>query len=642
MARIPDDTKPFIVGDSIGDILAEARIELGRKRLSPGRSVKTVCPACGGGSTREDSLSVKLDDDGQGVTWHCKRGTCGGNRLIPGGGRIDGGQRRPFGGNGDEEPRRRERPPVVKPTLHRQSEQQRPESLYALFEKRGISRETVDEFGIYGIARRWPQTEERDGKQAVVKDGEGEVVFVSKPTLVFPYVWRGEVVNRKFRSVDKQFAQDRDSLRTLFNADAVTSPDEVILCEGEFDVMALWEAGFRQVVSLPDGTPQKLLDEDDPKRQDDQRFDPLENCAEILAPAKRIVIATDADVPGGYLAEEFARRLGRARCWRVRYPEGCKDSNDVLQKHGADALRECIQRAEPWPLAGLWSPKPGSLREWLMSGREPRGLDCGIRALDEVARLPHGGGWLTVVTGIPSHGKSSFLRCWLPYVAQKHDVGIVWWSPEDNRPEVLAVKVAEVLKGQPAREAGTLMPEWMMAEAEDWIRERITFLYADNPDVEHTLDWAMARAIEAKRRHKRQLFVVDPWNEVEHQLGRNESETQYVGRSLRKLKAWGRSEAMDVLICAHPVKLIADPKTKKYPKATLYDVNGGANWANRADLGITIYRERNGEMQVICQKARFPAFGKREAMATLKVDPRTGRLGSIAQQDTLPEENGDG
>jgi hypothetical protein len=36
--------------------------------------------------------------------------------------------------------------------------------------------------------------------------------------------------------------------------------------------------------------------------------------------AVRIVIATDNDAPGDALAEELARRLGRERCWRVRWP----------------------------------------------------------------------------------------------------------------------------------------------------------------------------------------------------------------------------------------------------------------------------------------------------------------------------------
>lgn len=617
MAR---EAKPgFWVGESLAEILAEVGISTPRGLPAAGANTKLTCPRCSGGRTREKSLSFKVDDDGAGAAWECKRGSCG----WKGSGRQQGVGR-------DEVPRRRERPPVVKPVLHTQAEQQRPPSFYEWFAKRAITQETVDAFGIYAVSRRWPKLDE-EGK--AVCDAEGEVVWEAKPTIAFPYSWRGEVVNRKFRSVHKQFAQDRDSLRTLFNADAVTVPDEVILCEGEMDVLACWEAGFRQVCSLPDGAPGKLYDEDDPRREDDKRFDALENCAEILAEVKRVLLATDADAPGDNLAEEFARRLGKARCWRVRYPEGCKDANDVLMRHGADALRECIARAEPWPLAGLWQPKAGALHEWLHSGREPRGLACGVAALDEIARLPIGGGWLTVVTGIPSHGKSSFLRCWLAYIAQRHDLGICWWSPEDNRPEVLALRLAEIVQGQPAREAGGYMPAEVLAQAEDWIARRITFLYADDHNTEATLEWAMARVEEAKRRHKRQLFVVDPWNEVEHSYGRNESETQYVGRSLRKLKAWGRSEAIDTLIAAHPVKLVPDPKSKRWPVADLYDVSGGANWANRADLGLTIYRGTEGTMEVHCQKARFPSFGKRHHKALLKLDSRTGRLRSADGSD---------
>ena len=64
-----------------------------------------------------------------------------------------------------------------------------------------------------------------------------------------------------------------------------------------------------------------------------------------------------------------------------------------------------------------------------------------------------------------------------------------------------------------------------------------------------------------------------------------------------------------------------------------YDISGSANWFNRADLGATIYREIENEVQVKCWKARFPAFGKRYATARLKRDPRTGRLSSIGIDD---------
>lgn len=640
------EPKPgFIVGDSIGDILAHARIVPGRTPLSSGRDVKWTCPVCNGGRTRELSLSVRLDDDGQGVTWNCKRGSCPGGLGSKGSGKIEGATR-----SGDQGPVRRERRPVVVPHAH--TDQAHPASLFAFFAKRGISEETVREFGIYARSERWPKLD-ADGKAVV--DEEGEVEWTNKATICFPYRLNGALVNRKQRSVDKQFKQDRDSLRSLYNADAITSPDEVILVEGEMDVLALHEAGFRQVASLPDGTSNTLLAEDDPKRQDDHRFIPLEVCADKLEPVQKFILATDGDVPGGYLAEEFARRLGRARCWRVTWPKGCKDANDVLLSHtpkgevptpdtleaGREALRRVIARAEPWPLAGLVTIKTGQLSEFLRSGRMPRGLASGIAGLDAIAQLPAGPGWLTLVTGIPSHGKSTFVRAWLTYLAQKHDLGIVWCSPEDNRAETVALEVARIIAGQPLQEAGTYIPDSILSQAEEWIAKHITFVQSDDPDTEMTLDWILARAEEAKRRHARHLLVCDPWNEMEHSFdARKESETQYTGRSLRRIKAWGRAEGMSAMIVVHPKNQIRDPKTKKYPVVDGYDINGGANWNNKADLGMTIYRPEDGFVQAHCWKARFKPFGKRNGMARLALDPRSGRLSSVAEPDAplIPEE----
>lgn len=43
--------------------------------LSRGDTVREVCPACGGGSDNEKSLSLTLSEDGQ-VLWHCFRNKC--------------------------------------------------------------------------------------------------------------------------------------------------------------------------------------------------------------------------------------------------------------------------------------------------------------------------------------------------------------------------------------------------------------------------------------------------------------------------------------------------------------------------------------------------------------------------------------
>jgi twinkle protein len=624
------DGKDFVVGDSIADILAEAGISTRGVTLRAGSDVKAMCPACGGGRSKERSLSIKMDTDGAGVAWHCFRGQCtaGGGWPAKGNGRIENSDR-----GGDHQPTQRVRPNPVKPQLDPESDQHRPEGMYQWFLARGISADTVDAFGIYAAPKfRWA--------------GAGGV-WVEKPTIVYPYAFRGEVVNRKFRSIDKDFRQDMGAARTIYNIDAWTSPDVAILVEGENDVLALWEAGYRQVGSLPDGAPQSLLDEDDDKRLTDKRFDAMETCADELAAVQKIIIATDADVPGGYLAEEFARRLGRTRCWRVTWPAGCKDAGEVLQKHGPGAVRDAIEAAHPWPLAGLWEPEQGSLVEFLHSGQQVQGLDCGIKAVDAIARMPRGGGWLTVVTGIPSHGKSRFLKAWMVgLLSQNPDLGIVWCSPEDNQPQVLALELVSILAGQPTREAGTFMPRDMIQKAERWISERITFVWNNNPDVEMTLEWILARAEEAKTRRRRNLLWIDPFNEVEFTFSKGESETQFIGRWLRRLKAWGRAEGFGVGIVVHPKNQVPlNPKTKEYPVVDGYDINGGANWNNKADLGLTVYRRREGAMELHTWKARFPAFGQRKGTGHLQLDHRTGRLSSIStdQQESMEmEDRGEG
>ena len=87
----------------------------------------------------------------------------------------------------------------------------------------------------------------------------------------------------------------------------------------------------------------------------------------MLDQAVRIILATDSDAPGQALAEELARRLGRDRCWRVRWPTtddkgdqqgqaelARKDANEVLMKDGREELHRLVAAAEPYPIRGLF------------------------------------------------------------------------------------------------------------------------------------------------------------------------------------------------------------------------------------------------------------------------------------------------
>ncbi len=70
---------------------------------------------------------------------------------------------------------------------------------------------------------------------------------------------------------------------------------------------------------MPDGAPRDVREGELPDPKADTKFAYLWNCRAVLDQARRIVLATDNDGPGQALAEELARRLGKERCFRVRW-----------------------------------------------------------------------------------------------------------------------------------------------------------------------------------------------------------------------------------------------------------------------------------------------------------------------------------
>jgi hypothetical protein len=103
-----------------------------------------------------------------------------------------------------------------------------------------------------------------------------------------------------------------------------TIPDDatsVILTEGEYDAMAVYQATGLPAVSLPNGC----------------RSLPLQ-VLPMLEKFEKIILWMDQDGPGQEGAEKFAKKLGMQRCHIVQTPHGLKDANDVLLKNIEHAL----------------------------------------------------------------------------------------------------------------------------------------------------------------------------------------------------------------------------------------------------------------------------------------------------------------
>jgi twinkle protein len=481
------------------------------------------------------------------------------------------------------------------------------------FAKRGISAATVKRNRIWAV-RNYIST-----------------LGAEVDCIAFPYFRDGELVNIKFRALaEKAFAQVKGAEKILYGLGDIADAKSAIIVEGELDKLALEEAGVRNGVSVPDGAPREVKAGDpDPE---DAKFSYIASCAEHLERLDRIILAVDNDGPGRALAEELARRLGKERCWRVRWPDSgdapCKDANDVLLTHGADVLRECIQQAEPYPIAGLHSifDFADEATALYRDGRQ-RGLSTGWKSLDEFMTIRPGE--LSVVTGVPGSGKSEFVDALAVNLARIHGWRFALCSFENPPAEHIA-KLAEKHLGLPFWDGPTRrMSETDLQRAMDWINDHFHLIRFD--DEAPTIDAILEKARAAVLRHGIRGVVIDPYNEIEHRRPSNMTETEYVSQLLGKVKRFAQHHAVHVWFVAHPAKMQRDNSGER-PIPTLYDISGSANWVNKADLGIVIHRDPDKDptrTDVLVRKVRFKAVGKIGGIS-LWWDRATGRYSEFA------------
>ena len=332
------------------------------------------------------------------------------------------------------------------------------------------------------------------------------------------------------------------------------------------------------MVSVPNGAAGKPGEGDiDPT--DNRQFAYLWDGARLkagLAEASKVILMTDDDKAGRILRDELAVRLGRSRCWFVTYPSGSKDANDVLVKCGPEALREMIRDAKP-----------------MVPDRLVRFSDIPSRA--DASRYSTGWGGLDphmmlvapqfiIVTGKPNHGKSQWTLAVAANTARIH--GFKWAilqfedNPERNRRDL--IRYARAWKCQ--EDSG------IYEDPEVWV-DRMFRTIAPSEDLEadYDLKWLDAVIEEAVTRHDCRGVLVDPWNEIEHLWGKQDTEATYLNRALKHLKRLARRFQIFVVIVAHPTA--AGGRVASIDEANLYDINGGAVWNNKADVGVIVWAD---------------------------------------------------
>jgi twinkle protein len=471
------------------------------------------------------------------------------------------------------------------------------------FGTRGISKQTLQELQVTEGSEWMPQTSKAEN------------------TIQFNYFMGDQLINIKYRDGRKNFKLYKGAEKVFYNINSIIGYDECIIVEGEMDVLALHEAGVKNVISVPNGA-----------TLNSNNLDYLDNCIDYFDDKTKIILAVDADEPGQALKNEFIRRLGAEACYTVDFA-GSKDANDYLIEHGADMLRSAIHAAKQVPLEGVSTlyDIQDELKDFVKNGFKP-GFQVGLKNFDEIFST-YTGQFITV-TGIPSSGKSDFVDQMCVGYNTNYGWKTAFASPENAPTYLHAHKLM--------RKVWQDMPSPSDIDGEQWnkvadhVNDNFYFI-----DMErYTLDHVLQKGAELVKRKGIKCLVIDPFNKVRDINCKTEDVNRYTMEYLTKIEIFAKKYDVLVFIVAHPTKMYKG-SDGKIEEPTMYNIKGGGEWYDASYHGLLIHRDYEAKtVKAKVLKVKFQNLGENGAEAYFKWEPRSGcflpNQPATAETDGMP------
>lgn len=411
-------------------------------------------------------------------------------------------------------------------------------------------------------------------------------------SINFNYFRNSELVNIKYRGKNKSFKLHKGSELIFYNLDAIANQKEVIICEGEIDAMTFHQCGFKNVVSVPNGA-----------NAANNNLIYLDNCIDSFDTIETFYLATDNDINGRKLRIDLAERFGIEKCRYIEFDE-FKDANDLYIHKGATAIKDAFINAKLFPLEGVFTIEDidFEINDMYQNGLD-NGIGIGDKEFDKHLRFAKG--YITTITGVPGHGKSDFLDQIAIKLNLEHNWKFAFYSPENKPTRLHFSKLARKIVGKKWFGDGRLSIN-EMNDVKNHLNGKFWFI---KPEKDFTLESILSHVKKLKATNGVDAFVIDAWNKLEHKYG--QSETKYIGESLDKLGTFCEENNVHCFLVAHPTKILKNKDTQMYEIPNLYNISGSANFYNKTDNGITVYRNFQEEKtEVYIQKVKFSHWGE--------------------------------
>ena len=479
--------------------------------------------------------------------------------------------------------------------------------VYAYFEQRKISRETLDALDVR-------------------QDSEGNAVFNYYDTNDVLTMVKYKPSHKVQHGQAKCWCQQNsDTAPLLFNMNRINVNSPLLICEGEPDCLSAIEAGFKNAVSVPLGS---------------SNLHWIDENLEWLDQFESIIICADNDDAGVKMQKECVPRLGSWRTKVVDIPaipigntgRVTKDLNEILYVCGKDKVLELILDAKDSPVPSVADLSDVEPTEY----EDVDGVTTGLKAIDdELMRLFFG--TLTIVSGQPGSGKSSLLTqlacnsldndisTWLFSGELPNGVEKSWFNYIFAGPRNITDAISR--RGNPYKKISTTT----LAEINKTYKGR-WHIYRD--DYDNTLDKLIASMTDTVRKYGARCLILDNFMCIDTETSEEELRSQT--DTIKKLIEFAKKYQVAVILVCHPRKMDAGTNVG------IYDIAGTSNIVNLAHRTIGLRRVTDAEREnaakysekrrqllkydVIVTVVKDRMFGRQNIDVGLYYDPASRRF----------------
>lgn len=402
-----------------------------------------------------------------------------------------------------------------------------------------------------------------------------------KGQIAFPYFKYNQVIGYKLRKPLKNVGNPKMTSVTgskpyLFNIQNAEESTELIICEGEFDAMIIYQSGYKNVVSVGAGANSvKTL---------------IEQAKEYLDKFTYFIVVSDNDEAGSNMDKIFLEEFGNKAKLIDKNLYTKNDINDEFVISGKDKVTEIIESArfkvegrrdlEKQPYKGLKNRTGNYIATGLPT------IDYGLNDLSPRAT--------TLITGRSNGGKSTLVR---QVIANAIDKGNkVYLMSGEGDPETFLNELYQSVVGRDEKYYDMVQinkrfrkepkPE-ILEKLKKWHYKKLTMFNKGDSNLK-TIDELIGMLEMEIKINNCDLVVVDNLMSILSVQASEKLEQQ--SDFMQKLCDLSKAYNTHIILVLHPNK-----SYKKGDDMDFEQISGTSDLYNKADNIISVIREYEEE-----------------------------------------------